>query len=124
MRNKRGFSYIEVIFSVMATAAIFSAVLPLLFATITSNRDTRLKLIAYESASNEIEKLREVKIPTLVSQDTLFSISEIPGSTGHVIIERNLGDNKIAKVKVTVDWIFNKRNQHAELNTYLYGSTE
>jgi type II secretory pathway pseudopilin PulG len=124
LSNKRGFSYIEVIFAVMATAAIFSAVLPLLFATVNSNRDTKLRLIAYESASNEIEKLREAKIPTLVASDTTFTVPEIPGSTGHIIIERNLNDNKIAKVKVTVDWFFNRRNQRAELNTYLYGSTE
>jgi len=123
--QKHGFTYIEVVMAVTITAAIFTAVFPLLFATITKNRDTRLRLIAYEAASNEIEKLRESKISSLVAPSHIpFTISEIPGSVGDIYITKTLGDQKIANVDVTVNWNFNKKAQKTELKTYLYGSIE
>lgn len=123
--EKRGFSYIEVVMAVTLSAVIFTAVFPLLFATITKNRDTRLRLIAYEAASNEIEKLREAKISSLVAPNHIpFSIPEIPGAIGDVYITKTLGDQKIANVDVTVDWVFNNKSQKTEIKTYLYGSIE
>jgi type II secretory pathway pseudopilin PulG len=121
----RGFSYIEVVMAVTISAAIFTAVLPLLFATITKNRDTRLRLIAYESASNEVEKLRETKISSLVAPNHIpFEIPDIPGAIGDVYITKPLGDPRIANIDVTVNWVFNKKAQKAEIKTYLYGSIE
>jgi type II secretory pathway pseudopilin PulG len=123
--NRRGFSYIEVVLAVTISAVIFSAVLPLLFATITTNRDTRLRLMAYEAASNEIEKLRETKISSLVAPNHIpFDIPEIPGSVGDVYITKTLGDQKIANVDVTVSWTFKGKAKVAEIKTYLYGSIE
>lgn len=123
--RKKGFSYIEVVMAVTLSAVIFTAVLPLLFATITKNRDTRLRLIAYEAASNEIEKLRETKISSLVAPNHIpFDIPEIPESVGDVYITKPLGDQKIASVEVTINWTFNKKDQKAEMKTYLYGSIE
>lgn len=123
--RKRGFSYIEVIFALVVAAAVFSAVLPLLQNTITKNRQTRLKLIAYEAASGQIENLREHKISSLVAPShTAFSVPDIPGSTGDVYITKTLGDQKIAKVQVTVNWTLSGKQESVVLNTYLYGSTE
>ena len=122
---KRGFSYIEVVMAVTIAAVILSAVLPLIFSTITKNRDTRLRLIAYEAASSEIEKLRETKISSLVAPNHIpFDVPEIPGSTGDVYVTKPLGDQNIAQVDVTINWSFNKRNLKTELATYLYGSIE
>lgn len=122
---KRGFSYIEVVMAVTLSAVIFTAVFPLLFATITKNRDTRLRLIAYEAASNEVEKLREAKISSLVAPNHIpFDVPEIPGSTGDVYITKTLGDQKIANIDVTVSWTFKNKAQVAEIRTYLYGSIE
>lgn len=125
MLDKKGFSYIEVLLALTISAVIFTAVLPLLSATISKNRDTRLRLVAYEAASNEIEKLRESKVSSLVAPNHIpFTIPEIPGSVGDVYITKALGDQKIASVDVTVRWTFAKKNQVAELKTYLYGSIE
>lgn len=125
MQAKKGFSYIEVLLALTISAVIFTAVLPLLFATITKNRDTRLRLVAYEAASNEIEKLREDKISSLVAPNHIpFDVPEIPDSVGDVYITKTLGDQKIASVDVTVTWNFNKKTQKAEIKTYLYGSIE
>jgi type II secretory pathway pseudopilin PulG len=122
---KRGFSYIEVVLAVTISAAIFTAVFPLLLATVTKNRDTRLRLIAYEAASNEVEKLREQKISSLVAPNHIpFTVTEIPGSVGDVYVTKTLGDQKIAKVDVTVTWTFNNKPQISEITTYLYGSIE
>ncbi len=124
-KKKRGFSYIEVVFAIVITSTIFAAVLPLLTNTIAKNRDTRLRLIAYEAASNEVEKLREQKISSLVAPShTPFDIPEIPGSTGDVYVTKELGDQKIANVSVTVSWTFKNKPQKAEIRTYLYGSIE
>ena len=123
--RKRGFSYIEVIMALTISAAIFSAVLPLLFNTITKNRDTRYRLIAYEAASNEVEKLRELKISSLVAPNTLtFATPDIPGSAGTVRITKPLSDGKIAAINVTITWPYRTKNNEVQLNTYLYGSTE
>jgi len=123
--KRKGFSYIEVVLAVTISAAIFTAVFPLLFATITKNRDTRLRLIAYEAASNEIEKLRESKISSLVAPNHIaFDVPEIPGAIGDVHITKSLGDQKIASVDVTVNWTFNNKVQQTEIKTYLYGSIE
>jgi len=122
---KKGFTYIEVLFAITLTAVIFSAVLPLLENTITKNQDTRLKLVAYEAASNQVEELRDTKVLSLVDQTHIpFTIPEIPGSTGDVYITKPLGDPKIAVVDVKVNWRFHNKNQVAEIKTYLYGSTE
>jgi prepilin-type N-terminal cleavage/methylation domain-containing protein len=123
--KRRGFTYIEVIMAITISAAIFTAVFPLMFATVTKNRDTRLRLIAYEAASNEIEKLRESKISSLVAPNHIpFVVPEIPGAVGDVYITKALGDQKIANVAVTINWNFNKKAQKTELKTYLYGSIE
>jgi len=123
--KKKGFTYIEVVMAVTISAMIFSAVFPLLFATITKNRDTRLRLVAYEAASNEVEKLRESKISSLVAPNHIpFDVPEIPGSVGDVYVTKTLGDQKIASVDVTVRWTFRNKQQVAEIKTYLYGSIE
>jgi len=123
--KRRGFTYIEVVMAVTITAAIFTAIIPLLFATISKNRDTRLRLIAYEAASNEIEKLRETKISSLVAPNHIpFDVPEIPGAVGDVYVTKTLGDQKIANIDVTVNWTFNKKAQKTEIKTYLYGSIE
>jgi len=125
LRDKKGFSYIEVIMAITISAVIFTAVLPLLENTITKNRDTKLRLVAYESASNEIEKLRESKVSSLAAPNHIpFDIPEIPGSTGDIYVTKPLGDQKIASVDVTVSWVFQNKPQKAEIRTYLYGSTE
>lgn len=125
LKNKKGFTYIEVIFALVVMAAIFSAVLPLLLNTVTKNRDSRLKLIAFEAASNKIEELREHKISSLIAPShNPFDILEIPGATGDVYITKPLGDQKIASIEVTVNWNFKTKPQKVELKTYLYGSTE
>jgi type II secretory pathway pseudopilin PulG len=125
MTSRKGVSYLEVILALTIAAVFFTAVLPLIFNSITKNRDTKLRLIAYEEASNQIEQLRQEKISSLVAPtDTTFTIPAIPGATGHIILKKLLGDQKIASVRVTVDWTFNKRSAHEEINTYLYGSTE
>ena len=126
LTNKhRGFTYIEVVFAIVITSTIFMAVLPLLTNTITKNRDTRLKLIAYEAASNEIEMLREQKVSSLVAPShTPFDVADIPGSTGDVYVTKTLGDQKIASVDVTVKWTFNNKAQTTDIKTYLYGSIE
>jgi prepilin-type N-terminal cleavage/methylation domain-containing protein len=123
--NRRGFSYIEILLAVTISAIIFTAVFPLLFSSIEKNRDTRLKLVAYEAASNEIENLRARKISSLLAPShNPFDIPEIPGSTGDVFIQKNLGDTKIASVLITVSWTLKGNPQKVELTSYLYGSTE
>jgi len=125
-RKKRsGFSYIELLVSLSIMAIIFSAILPLIFNSITSNRDTRLKLIAYEAASKEIENLREQKVSSLVSPSHIpFNVVDVPGAIGDVYINKALGDEKIAAVTSKVTWTYRGKPQIVQLNTYLYGSTE
>ena len=122
---KRGFSYIEVLFALTLTAVIFTAVMPLLSNTITKNRDTRLRLIAYEAASNQVEELRDTKVLSLVAPSHIpFTIPDIPSSVGDVFITKTLGDQKIATIDVTVKWTFQNKAQTVEIKTFLYGSTE
>ncbi len=124
-RRKHGFSYIEILLAVTISAIIFTAVFPLLFSSVEKNRDTRLRLVAYEAASNQIEELRTRKISSLLAPShTPFDVPEIPGSAGDVYVQKNLGDNKIASVLITVNWSFKGRLQKVELTSYLYGSTE
>lgn len=130
--GKRGFSYIEVLIALSISAIIFTAVLPLFFSAVEKNRDTRLKLIAYEAALNKIEALREVKIPSLCANplpqttpcDEPFVVAEIPGSTGHVYILKNLGDQRIASVDVVINWTLRAKTQEVRMKTYLYGGIE
>lgn len=125
LKKKKGFSYIEVVFALVISATIFTAILPLIMNSISKNRDTRLRLIAYEAASNEIEKLRESKISSLVAPShTAFVVDGIPGSVGDVFVEKNLGDQRIASVKVNITWTDKGKQKNVDLNTYLYGSTE
>jgi hypothetical protein len=98
--------------------------MPLLFNAITTNRDARLKLLAYEAASSQIEQLRERKIASLVAPShNPFNIDGIPGSTGDTYITRNLGDNNIVNVDVTINWTLDGTPEKVEFRTYLYGST-
>ena len=130
--KKRGFSYIEVLIALSITAIIFTGVLPLLFNSVEKNRDTRLKLIAYETALNKIEALREAKIPSLCANplpqttpcDEPFSVPEIPTSTGHTYILKNLGDQRIASVDVVINWTLKGKTQEVRMKTYLYGGIE
>lgn len=113
------------VFALVISATIFTAVLPLITNSITKNRDTRMRLVAYEAASNEIERLRESKISSLVAPShTAFAIPAIPNSTGDVYLKKDLGDQKIASVNVSVSWTDKGKAKRVELNTYLYGSTE
>ncbi len=124
-QKKAGFTIIEIVIALVICAAIFSAVLPLIFNSITSNRGTKLKLIAYEAASREIESLREQKVSSLISpSNTPFAINGIPGAIGNLSVNKALGDEKIAAVKSVVTWTFRNKNERVELNTYFYGSTE
>lgn len=124
-KSKSGFTFIELLISLSIIAIIFSAVLPLIFNSITANRGTKLKLIAYEAASQEIENLREQKVSSLVSPShTAFTVSEVPGAVGDIYINKALGDEKIAAVTSTVTWTYHGKSEKIELNTYLYGSTE
>ena len=123
--KKSGFTIIEIVIALVICAAIFSAVLPLIYNSITSNRSTKLKLIAYEAASREIEALREQKVSSLISpSNTPFSVEGIPGAIGNIHVVKALGDEKIAAVTSSVTWTFKEKNERVELNTYLYGSTE
>ena len=123
--RKSGFTIIEIVIALVICAAIFSAVLPLIFDSITSNRGTKLKLTAYEAASREIESLREQKVSSLISpSSTPYSISGIPGAIGNLSVNKALGDEKIAAVKSVVTWIYRGKSERVELNTYFYGSTE
>lgn len=123
--RKSGFTIIEIVIALVICAAIFSAVLPLIFNSITSNRGTKLKLIAYEAASREIESLREQKVSSLISpSSTSFSIDGIPEAIGNLSVNKALGDEKIAAVTSVVTWTYRGKNERVELNTYFYGSTE
>ncbi|MEI7690231.1 MAG: type II secretion system protein [bacterium] len=123
--KKSGFTIIEIVIALVICAAIFSAVLPLIYNSITSNRGTKLKLLAYEAASREIESLREQKVSSLISpSNTPFTVEGIPGAIGNISVNKALGDEKIAAVKSVITWTFKSKNERVELNTYLYGSTE
>lgn len=124
-RKKSGFTIIEIVIALAISAAIFTAVLPLLYNSITSNRGTKLKLLAYEAASREIEALREQKVSSLVSpSSTPFTVEDIPGAIGNISVNKDLGDEKIAAVTSVITWTFKGKEERVELNTYLYGSTE
>jgi len=124
-RKKSGFTIIEIVIALAISAAIFTAVLPLLYNSITSNRSTKLKLLAYEAASREIEALREQKVSSLVSpSSTPFTVEDIPGAIGNISVNKDLGDEKIAAVTSVITWTFKGKEERVELNTYLYGSTE
>lgn len=124
-RKKSGFTIIEIVIALAISAAIFTAVLPLLYNSITSNRSTKLKLLAYEAASREIEALREQKVSSLVSpSSTPFTVEDIPGAIGNISVSKDLGDEKIAAVTSVITWTFKGKEERVELNTYLYGSTE
>lgn len=123
--HKQGFSYIEVLLAVTISAMIFTAVFPLLFGAIERNRDTRLKLVAYEAASNQIEELRARRISSLLAPAHIpFDVPGIPDSSGDVYVQKTLGDEKIASVLITVNWTLKGKPQKVELTSYLYGSTE
>ena len=123
--KKSGFTIIEIVIALVICAAIFSAVLPLIYNSITSNRSTKLKLLAYEAASREIESLREQKVSSLISpSNTPFTVEGIPGAIGNISVNKALGDEKIAAVKSVITWTFKSKSERVELNTYLYGSTE
>lgn len=124
-KKKSGFTIIEIVIALVVCAAIISAVVPLISNSITQNRSTKLKLLAYEATSQEIENFREQKVSSMVSPShTSFTVAGIPGSTGDIYVNKALGDEKIAAVAATVTWTFHGKNEKIELNTYMYGSTE
>ncbi len=124
--RRQGFSYIEVLLAATISAAIFTAVMPLLFNSITVNRNARLNLLAYEAASNEIETLRQSKISSLVTPShAAFTVTGIPGGVGDTFVSRpNFGDQKIVSVDVSVTWQLQGKSKKVNLSTFLYGSTE
>jgi prepilin-type N-terminal cleavage/methylation domain-containing protein len=121
-KNKSGFTFIEIVIALVVCAIIISTVVPLISNSITQNRSTKLKLLAYEAASQEIENLREQKVSSMVSPShTPFTVASIPGSTGDIYVNKALGDEKIAAVTATITWTFHGKNEMIELKTYLYG---
>jgi len=127
--QKPGVSFIEVLIALMLCAVIFSAVLPLIQNTIYQNQQTKQRLLATEAASNEIEKFKESKIVSLcplpqVSCDSIFVVDGIANSSGKIKITKPQADNRLAAIKVTIDWSFRGRAQNVTLNTYMYGGME
>ena len=123
--KKTGFSYIEILIAVSISAVIFTTIFPLLYSSMEKNRNNKLKLVAYEAASNQIEELRTRKVSSLLAPSHItFEVTEIPDSTGDVFIEKKLGDEKIASVLITVTWKFKNNTENVSLSSYLYGSTE
>ena len=117
-KQKKGFTFIEILISLSIMAIIFSAVLPLIFNSITSNRGTRLKLLAYEAASREIENMREQKVSSLVSPSHVaFTVDGVPGAVGDIYVNKALGDEKIAAVTSKVTWTYRGKSKKVELNT-------
>ena len=127
--QKPGVSFIEVLIAFMLCAVVFSAVLPLIQNTIYQNQQTKQRLIATEAASNEIEKFKESKIVSLcplpqTSCDSTFDILEIPNASGTINVTKPMNDDRLAAIKVTIDWDFRGREQNVTLNTYMYGGME
>lgn len=121
-RAKKGFTYIELIIVLFIATTIFSGILPLIFKTITANKAAKLKLIAYESAHQEIENIRGQDISTLSNHN--FAVAGISGATGSFTIDKNIDGQErtdIAKVNSKISWTFKGKTENIEVNTYLYG---
>lgn len=122
---KRGFSLIEVIIALSISAVVFTATIPLIYNTITSNRLAKLKFYAYQAAHKEIEKYKNVNISQF--QTHAFTVSEIPSdptytTTGELIV--NLPHEDLAEITSRVTWTYRGKNEVAEIKTFIYGVAE
>lgn len=116
---------IELMFSIVLMATIFAAVMPLIYSSINNNKDSRLKLIAYEAASQKIEELRDEKISSLQAPNhTYFTVPDIAGSSGDLYITKPLGDTRLAQVECSITWTFQNRSHKIKTVTYMYGGTQ
>jgi prepilin-type N-terminal cleavage/methylation domain-containing protein len=122
MEGKKGFTIIELLIALVILGLILAGLMPLLANTVNKNKEARLKLVAYEAASEKLEEYREKKISSLQAGAENFAIPDLPNSTGTVTIEKP--QSSLAKITTSISWNFNKRNQKVELKTYLYGSTQ
>lgn len=121
-KNKKGFTLIEVIITLVVGAAIFSGVLPLAMNTMAQDKDSRLKLYAYEDAQQELENMRGSSFATLANHT--FAVTNISGATGTVTVSFTVDgatQTNIAAVTSNVAWTFHSKNRSVTLNTYIYG---
>lgn len=115
--KKGGFSLLEIVIALFITAAVFSAVVPLIFNTISANRSAKIKLNAYQSAQNEIELLKNQDITSMTNHS--FIPSGVPNGSGNVTISNPQPD--LASVNSRVSWVFRGKSEVIELKTYIYG---
>jgi prepilin-type N-terminal cleavage/methylation domain-containing protein len=124
MQAKRGFTIIELLVALVVMAIMFAGLLPLISKSVNANKDQRLRLVAYELASQRLEEYRERKIPSLLPGTITENPAELPNATLTISVSKpKAPDQTLALVSVDVTWSFNGRNQNVLLKTYLYGST-
>lgn len=120
-KSNKGFTLIELIIILFVSACIFAGVLPLIAKTTTSNKAARLKLLAYESANNELELMRGTPVSEL--EDHNFDVDGIAGATGSVTVENETygkTHTDFAAITSSVTYTFKGKTETVELNTYLY----
>jgi prepilin-type N-terminal cleavage/methylation domain-containing protein len=122
MEGKKGFTIIELLIALVVLGIIFAGLMPLLANTVNKNKNARLRLVAYEAASEKLEEYREKKISSLQAGTEIFSVSALPNSTAVVTIEKP--QTSLAAITTTISWNFSNKPQKVELKTYLYGSTQ
>jgi prepilin-type N-terminal cleavage/methylation domain-containing protein len=120
-QNKKGFTLVEVMVTLVVGAAIFTGILPITMNTITANKDARLKLYAYEDAQQELENMRGDSFSQITNHS--FTVSNITGATGTITVNTTVDgatQTTIAAVTSKVAWTFHSKNESVTLSTYIY----
>lgn len=118
--NNGGFTIIEILIAIILLSTIISGIIPLFTKAISTNQASRNKLYAYQSASAEIENMRNTSFAGITNHN--FSVSGIGTATGTVTVSNVIDGSVqtgILDVTATVSWPFKGRNEIIQLKTYI-----
>jgi len=124
----RGFTLIELIVAISILGILSISVISLFSNSINANRRSNLKTKAVTAAQNKIEQLRNEEFSNIKNyHNQTFSVNEIAGSGIIELLPNDWNKNgliedyeeNLLKLKITVFWNQNKKNEQLSLATYI-----
>lgn len=122
IKNKKGFTLIEMLIILAVISLFFSALLPLVAKNIAANHSAKVRLAAYEAAATKVEELRNTEFDSISGGN--FAVPTVPSSTGTVTVTRDINNDgsdeaDIVKATVNIDYTLKATTKTVTLATYI-----
>lgn len=119
--KKGGFTFIEVLITIMILAIVLTALLSCFIQAFDILTRMKQMTIATQSIQNELEFIRSMHYSDILSLDDSFtndSLSYLENSSGIIDLEDSVGA-EIKKLTVSVTWTYRGRQMQKEIVTYV-----